>query len=765
MATDVKLQKAVEYCIINGATATESAKKFGVDRNKLSQMLSEMMNPQGGGAPQDVAEFSKNSKVAHATIRVYGHSYEIVGVAVGSEKGASARIYDENGIEVNLDDFKQTYKILSFNINPDTGKISFVTEKGAPKIEGEQVKNGNGNSFFDTLKNFWAKGKDRVNEGTVIVANRRKLASAGKADGAVQGAADGTGKAGAADGVKGGDVQPDLKQALAQYGIDAKDYKNIEAGVKEQYDKMSDDKKAEVADAARKLDQAVEGGDPTELQKAIADLASLFIPDEIPGFKPNDAVYYACLAIAGASLASLAAVAAIEAGTGAVLSAAADKLVTSGIGKLAMAAFAAVGLTSCSPEDTGTTIIDNSETKISVAASVTTKIDNNALAEAYNKGIQDLMNFLKPFMEQLVNNQNTMMDFVAQILAKLDSQGVKLDNIEELIKNFMTQYGIDAKNKDELLAKIYTAITNADAATREALSGISEKIDQNNEKADETNALLTKLIGLVNKLGKDGKELGSYILQMLNKIGLSMNANFSKLLEAVERGNVSLDEIKAMLAELNKLVADGNKQNQELGEKILNYLGAIGFEMNRNFTAVLEAINKGVAGTESLRDLLEKILDNQDKNTKAIIEAIGNIKIDGGNIDLSSIEKMLAELLKQSQKNGDILSNIDAKTDVIATTTKSILAALEKEFGKNDERYQNVMNILTVIANKEGANGNDEKLLAKLDEILAKLDKILDAIKNHKVEVDVTGKVTCECNCGNNGKHEGILGDLNKILD
>ena len=75
------------------------------------------------------------------------------------------------------------------------------------------------------------------------------------------------------------------------------------------------------------------------------------------------------------------------------------------------------------------------------------------------------------------------------------------------------------------------------------------------------------------------------------------------------------------------------------------------------------------------------------------------------------------------------------------------------------------MNILTVIANKEGANGNDEKLLAKLDEILAKLDEILDAIKNHKVEVDVTGKVTCECNCGDNGKHEGILGDLNKILD
>ena len=108
------------------------------------------------------------------------------------------------------------------------------------------------------------------------------------------------------------------------------------------------------------------------------------------------------------------------------------------------------------------------------------------------------------------------------------------------------------------------------------------------------------------------------------------------------------------------------------------------------------------------------------------------------------------------------MSNIDAKTDVIATTTKSILAALNKEFGKNDERYKNINNLLTVIANKNDGKGDDAKLLDKLDKILAKLDEILDAIKNHKVEVDVTGKVTCECNCGS--KHEGILGDLNNLL-
>ena len=59
--------------------------------------------------------------------------------------------------------------------------------------------------------------------------------------------------------------------------------------------------------------------------------------------------------------------------------------------------------------------------------------------------------------------------------------------------------------------------------------------------------------------------------------------------------------------------------------------------------------------------------------------------------------------------------------------------------------------------------GDDAKLLDKLDKILAKLDDILAAIKDHKVQIDVTGKVTCECNCGKN--HEGILGDIDDILE
>ena len=62
--------------------------------------------------------------------------------------------------------------------------------------------------------------------------------------------------------------------------------------------------------------------------------------------------------------------------------------------------------------------------------------------------------------------------------------------------------------------------------------------------------------------------------------------------------------------------------------------------------------------------------------------------------------------------------------------------------------------------NKKKCGGNVD-----LTAVLNKLDEILEAIKDHDVNVtvDVTGKVECNCNCGS--KHEGILGELNDMLN
>ncbi len=788
MTTDVNLlQKAVAYCVQTGATAAESAEKFGVDKAKLSQMMSELMNPQGGGVPADVAQFTQNSKVAHATIKVMGKSYEIVAVAVGSEKGATARIYDQNGMEIDAKEFKEVYNIHSFKADPNTGEITVVAYDNAPGIRVAQE--GKGNNFFDTLKNLWKRGRETANTGVVVVANRNDVASAG---GTGKAADTAPANAGAGETKATANAKGDFAQLATDYGIPAQDAKIAEKTAKEVVAKMSD---AEKTDLAEKL----EAGDYDAFQKAIANLASGILPEDMPGISVNKPVFYATLAVAAAGVIA----AALEAGAGAAISAVAEKVGQSGIDKMAMALFGAVGLTSCSPDDgiggktdikqeVNITITQNSKLEDALDAllegqKVQTEILQKILEREIENGMtaKEILNIcggnaqlLSKILEAMTENNNLLTEVKNSINsgtenimnALVDIKG-SVDNITNLIKDF-PQYSTQ-------LNEIINGIKTGNKSMSDMKALIEQLLNQAVKNGDTQVNILNKLSEIENSNKSDGEKLAA-MLKLLGDIKTILqgiaddlkthfknDAKVNQYLETIIKNQEGQKEEQTktneVLQQIYTLVEKLGTKGDALGKEILNYIAAVGFEMNRNFTAVLEAINKGVAGADSLRDLLEKVLDKQDKNTKAIIEAIGNIKVGpGGAVDLSSVEKMLAELLKQSQKNGDILSNIDAKTDVIATTTKSILEALNKEFGKNDERYKNINNLLTVIANKAGGKGDDAKLLEKLDKILQKLDEIKDAIKNHKVEVDVTGKVKCECNCGKN--HEGILGDLNDIL-
>ena len=185
--------------------------------------------------------------------------------------------------------------------------------------------------------------------------------------------------------------------------------------------------------------------------------------------------------------------------------------------------------------------------------------------------------------------------------------------------------------------------------------------------------------------------------------------------------------------------------------------------------------------------LLDKVLEkldtmdaNQQASAKAIIDAIAKIKIEGGgsgNVDLSSLEKMLSELLELTSKNNGLLEDIDGKMDVINLTIERAKNEILAQMNKGDATTEAILNALNEFKNISTAN--DKEILSKMDtiinilnnikdstydntELMAKLDDILAAIKDHNVTVDITGKVTCECNCGCN--HEGILCDLEDIL-
>ena len=352
-----------------------------------------------------------------------------------------------------------------------------------------------------------------------------------------------------------------------------------------------------------------------------------------------------------------------------------------------------------------------------------------------------------------------------EILEEVKSGRLSAEEASKKIISLLEQI---QKSLDEVIISIKEHYHN-DIDIAIYLQKIQALLEKNNDKTDSTNEVLNKLYNLVESQGTKADAMGKEILNYIAAVGFEMNRNFGKLIEEAQTGNGKLDYLTELMIALNKQVKQNGEEGKKLGNEILNYIAAVGFEMNRNFTAILNAINTGNKGTAELKSLLEKVLEKQDQNMdkidvncKAIIEAMGNIKIDGGKIDLSSLEKMMSELLAQAKKNGNILSSIDGKADVLNGTTKAILDNLEKEAGKNDVRYTNIENLLKAIANK--ADGKDDKdLLDRLDKVLAKLDEIKDAIKNHKVTVDVTGQVKCECNCGQN--HEGILKDLENILE
>ena len=385
----------------------------------------------------------------------------------------------------------------------------------------------------------------------------------------------------------------------------------------------------------------------------------------------------------------------------------------SAIGKGLLAIGAVTGLTSCG----------EGFNNIDIDQNVNIKIDYK------NDKIEDIYN-------QLVLQGES----INKIVDLLIENGRKSGEILELL----TKINIEESKQTEILEKL---VGNNDAAM-DYLKDILDAVKDGNKISAGNQELLNQILDKLKGCNNDGAK------DTLNQI-------LGLLQQSITQNKEMDEKTHALLEQLIKLVNENSSDANALGKEILNYIAAVGFEMNRNFSAVLEAINKGAEGSDGIRALLEKVIKNQGENTKAIIEAMGNIKLDGDNIDLSGIEAMVKELLEQSKKNGDTLTSIDGKMDVVNVTTKAILAKLEDEFGKNDERYNSIMNVLNKIGDKAGSI-DEGKLLDKLDKILAKLDDILAAIKDHKVTVDVTGKVTCECNCGKN--HEGILGDLEDLM-
>ena len=432
----------------------------------------------------------------------------------------------------------------------------------------------------------------------------------------------------------------------------------------------------------------------------------------------------------------------------------------------AIAGAALVGLSSCGEDTYAPEIISDDDYNITV--NVTQKYDELvkllkeiiAGREEDSAKIQELIDILR--------NQGQTLDAILQHLIK---QGVQLSDILDLLKE-------TSITQEEIL----DAVTNGNEEIKNYMSQILSLVNSGVQISQKNTELLDKLINLVGSMQPmSGTELSAAFEKLFNLITASIEQN------------TEMDEkTYNLLSEILTNIEKGNEADIHFYKTILERMDSYEDDMKTYLTNILEAVNNGNAISEDIKNLTMKVLEQINNGAvanndalKAILEAISNIKVEGGNVDLSTVEKMLAELLDQSKSNGELLSSIDGKLDVInmsiTTAKEEILNKLGEGFDKTNQHYKNIEATLNDIVNNAGAGFDDSEILGHLElilksidklgekftdksELLEKLDEILAAIKDHKVIVDVTGKVTCECNCGDSGSHEGIVGDLSDLL-
>lgn len=490
------------------------------------------------------------------------------------------------------------------------------------------------------------------------------------------------------------------------------------------------------------------------------------------------------------------------------------------LGKVAVPAMGvAVAVTSCSPEE----INVKQEVGIKVQLS---QQDQSALIAAFEKGIDelkkeiqklgidvktygdqiiDLLTSNNSYLKNIANDMKQNNQDNAKIIEILTNINSTVDTLTSLVEATNENITVNGQSIKAQLNAILNAIKNGGAGSESQLTAylddlknlLQTVIKQQGDQIEidkDSNTTLKNILAKLDKMDGTTQEKLAAILAVLGdikSIGNEINGKLDKIINKFENAFPDNKDIKAALEKIEKYLEQNNAKTDvtnKLLEKLLNksqtgglsqedlqkILDAIakngdkidttnkllekyGTETTVKMTEILDAIKniKGGNGTGAdLEALLDKVLAKMDANTAKIIDAIGNIKVTGGKVDLGSVEAMLKELIELTKKNGNTLDNIDAKMDVVNVTTKAILDKL----GHVDQNVQNILDFIK----KNAGSYDDSKLLEKLDKIMDKLDDILAAIKDHKVTVDVTGKVTCECNCGQN--HEGILGDLNDIL-
>lgn len=328
--------------------------------------------------------------------------------------------------------------------------------------------------------------------------------------------------------------------------------------------------------------------------------------------------------------------------------------------------------------------------------------------------------------------------------ANLDSNA----NFETVIKT------LNLNKNDVIRAMMRLGYTMAEIEKMTA-GQITAAIDRNTEITKQGNALLARITGQLMILPQLYKE---------NKITNAQLREFMKLYqEATAKGDefneemlAKLDELAAKLDGIQGTLNDMNQTLKNLYSSFNSYYDDYKAD-HKQINKALEQIIRDQKFNNAILLNMSKRLKNMDKNLegikantdsllviakddtkhKELVDAIKNIKVDGGvsaDIDYERFEAMFEAL--------------GLKIDQVAEMSQAELIKAINDFKKDViEKEEENNKILQQIYDK--INGIDWEN----PDYSTQLAKIIELIENFK----------CNCDCG--GSNEGIIGDLNEILN
>lgn len=327
----------------------------------------------------------------------------------------------------------------------------------------------------------------------------------------------------------------------------------------------------------------------------------------------------------------------------------------------------------------GMTVIINVDVNINI--NVSQNMDLATFEAIFNSIIQAL-NDIKG---QLVNMEKS-------ILASLEATGLSLTEIKLLLEQLKEQGNTNADNIAGILERIEGKLNELRAAYDKANAECNGKLDAIIVALEDTNYTLKDIVTILKEQGKTNAEI----------------------LAALKENN---KDIKEILKAMSLLYDLEREQNSVVSEKL---------------DAIVKLLEKGVVLDQQTQDLVFKVLD-----------AMNNLKFEGGTFDTANIEKALAAIL-------DVISNLPTKDDV-AEMNKEAAGALnnlynlvakfmEQDKAMDEATQKQIADLSGLIAK---FMAQEEKMDA---EKVALVKQVLEKIENLKFD---SGDVTVNVDLSN----------------